>query len=146
MHIWRPRKLPYFQEPPLSCPATSKILSPTWPRTSNLKRKEKIIQGWLLDVTRSFLQVGFCSQYQLINVACWLSIGFCQFSWSQPRPLSYFKKLKTSFSPSSYSQQMCWSQGWAKASLSTFLWLYIHVCTVVQKYHKMIFINNYSQF
>ena len=146
MHIWRPWKLPNFQEPPPSCPATSKILPPTWPRTSNLKRKEKIIQGWLLDVIRSFLQVGFCSQYQLINLVCWLSIDFYLFSWSQPRPQNYSKKLNTSFSPSSYSEQMCWGQGWAKASLSAFLWLYILVCTVVQKYHKMIFIYNYSQF
>ena len=43
--------------------------------------------------------------------------------------------LKTSFSPSSYSEKMCWGQGWAEASLSPFLWLYILVCAVVQKYH-----------
>ena len=28
--------------------------------------KENLIQGWLLHVIRSFLQVGLCSQYQLI--------------------------------------------------------------------------------
>ena len=146
MHRWRPWKLASFQEPPTSCPATSKILSLTWPRTSNLRRKENIIHGGLLHVIRSSLQVGFCSKYQLINLVCWLSADFYLFSWSQPRPLSYFKKLKTSFSPSSYREQMCWGEGWAKASLSAFLWLYIPVCTVVQKYHKMIFNYNYSQF
>ena len=37
--------------------------------------KESIIQGWLLYVIRSFLQVGFPFQYQLINLV-WLSFGF----------------------------------------------------------------------
>ena len=34
----------------------------------------------------------------------------------------------------------------AEASLSTFLWLYTLVCVVVQKYHEMSFIYNYSHF
>ena len=51
--------------------------------------------------------------------------------------------LKTSFSPSSYNEKMCWGQDWAEASLSAFLWLYVLVCTVVKKYHKMIFIYYY---
>ena len=39
--------------------------------------KENIIQGWLLYVIRSFLQVGFCFQYQLTDLV-WLSINsFC---------------------------------------------------------------------
>ena len=37
--------------------------------------KENIIQEWLLYVTKSFLQVGFRFQYQLINLV-WLSFGF----------------------------------------------------------------------
>ena len=47
--------------------------------TSQLK--ENIIQGWLLYVIRSFLQVGFRFQYQLINLV-WLSFDFFSFSWS----------------------------------------------------------------
>ena len=43
--------------------------------------KEKIIQGWLLYVIRSFLQVGFRFQYQPINLV-WLSFDFFSFSWS----------------------------------------------------------------
>ena len=31
-------------------------------------------------------------------------------------------------------------------SLTAFLWLYTLVCAVVQKYHKMSFIYNYSHF
>ena len=142
------------------CPATSKIPSPPWPWTSNFKQtplpiillqvitnqlKENIIHGWLLHVVRSFLQVGFCSQYQLFNLA-WLLIGFYPFSWSQPRAQSYFKKLKTFFSASSYGEKMCCGQGWAEASLSVFLLLYILLCAVAQKYQKMVFIYNYSQF
>ena len=38
-------------------------------------------QGWLSYIIRSFLQVGFRFQYQLINLA-WLSIDFFSFSWS----------------------------------------------------------------
>ena len=61
-------------------------------------------------------------------------------------PRATLKKLKASFSPSSYSEKMRMVQGWAEASLSAFLRLYILVCAVVQKYHHMIFIYNYSQF
>ena len=91
--------------------------------------KENIIQGWLLYVIRSFLQVDFCSQYQLINLV-WLSTDFFLFSWSQPCLQSCFKKLKTSFSPSSYNEKICWGQGWAEAILSAFSWLYILVFAV----------------
>ena len=34
----------------------------------------------------------------------------------------------------------------AEASLSAFSWLYTLVCVVVQKYHEMYFIYNYSHF
>ena len=127
-------KIGQFSRPPHpSCPATSKILPPPLLWTSNFKRnplplplqimtnqlKENIIQGWLLHDIRSFLQVGFCSQYQLINLV-WLSIDFYLFSWNQHRSQSFFKKLKTSFSPSCYSEMMCWGQGWSEASLSAF--------------------------
>ena len=43
--------------------------------------KEAIIQGWLLHVIRSFLQVSFCFQYQLINLS-WLSFDSFSFSWN----------------------------------------------------------------
>ena len=132
-----------ISNPPPSIPIFPLPLQITTNQSTQLK--ENIIQGWLLHIIRSFLQVGFCFRYQLINLV-WLFIDFYLFSWSQPRPQSYFKKLKTSFSPSSYSEKVCWGQGWAEASLSAFLWLYILVCAVVQKYHKMIFIYNYSQF
>ena len=92
--------------------------------------KENIIQGWPLYVIRSFLQVGFCFQYQFINLV-WLSIDFVPFSWSRPCPQSYFKKSKTSFLPTSYNEKMCWGQGCAEASISAFSWLYILVCAVV---------------
>ena len=78
--------------PPLSYLSMFKILSPPWPWTSNFKRipplqtitnqlRENIIQGRLLYVIGSFLQVGFRFQYQLINFA-WLSFDFFSFSWS----------------------------------------------------------------
>ena len=73
-------------------------------KTNQLKYNK--IQGWLLYVIRSFLQVGLCFQYQRINLV-WLSINFFPFSWSQPCPWSYFKKLKNPFSPSFYSEKMC---------------------------------------
>ena len=78
-----------------------------------------------MHIFRSFLQVGFSSQYQLINLV-WLSIDFYPFSWSQPRPQSYFKKLKTSFSPSSYSEKMCWGQS---LTICFFVALYSCVCS-----------------
>ena len=141
---------PIFKTPNPPFPATSKILPPPSPWTSNFKRippplqiianqfKENIIQGWLLYLVRPFLQVGFRFQHQLINLM-WLSIDFFSFSWSQSRPQSTLKQLKNSFSPSSYSVKIRQDQGWAKASLSTFSWLYFLVCAGVQKYHKTFF-------
>ena len=89
---------PIFMTPHPPRPATSKILPPSWTFTSNFKRippvpspndnqsvKENIIQGWLLYVIRSLLQVGFRFQYQLINLV-WLSIDLFSFSWSQSCP------------------------------------------------------------
>ena len=43
--------------------------------------KENILRGWLLYIIRSFLQVGFHFQYQLINLV-WLSFDFLSFNWS----------------------------------------------------------------
>ena len=52
----------------------------------------------------------------------WLPIDFFSFNWSQSRPQSNLKKLKTCFSPFSYSKKIHWGQGSAETSLSTFLW------------------------
>ena len=103
---------------------------------------KKTIEGRLLYVIRSFVQVGFRFQYQLINLV-WLSIVFFSFSWSKSRPQSNFRKLKNSFSSSCYSVKMRWGQSWAETSLSTFLWHYILVCAVVQKYHEMFFLKKF---
>ena len=89
-------KIVQFSRLPLPCPSTSKIPPPCWPWMSNFKRKtpppssplqmitnelkEYIIQGWLLYVIRSFFQVSFRFQYQLINLV-WLSFDFFSFSW-----------------------------------------------------------------
>ena len=89
IHILCPWKLSNFQDLSLPCPSTSKILPPPWPWMSNFKwtpslqviisqLKENIIQEWLLDVIRSFLQVGFHFQCQLINLV-WLSFPLSGF-------------------------------------------------------------------
>ena len=77
-------------------------------------------------------------QYQLINLV-WLSVDFFPFSRRKPRPQSYFKILKTSFSPSSFSKKICWGQGWAEASLPAFSGLYNLAGAVVQKHHEEFF-------
>ena len=38
---------------------------------------------------------------------------------------------------------MRWGQGLAAASLSTFSWLYILSCAVVQKYHQMFSLKKF---
>ena len=55
---------------------------PPLPQMTTNQLKENIIQGWLLHVIRSFLQVGFrFFFYQLINLV-WLSFDFFSFNWS----------------------------------------------------------------
>ena len=96
-----------------STPLTLDVQFPTNPppplQMITNQSKENIIQGWLLYVIRSSLQVGFCFQYQLINLV-WLSIEFFSFSWSQLRSRAVLKKLKTSFSPSSYNEKIAWGK------------------------------------
>ena len=63
------------------------------------------------------------------------------------RPQSYFKKLKTSFSPSSSSKKMCWGQGWAEASLSVFcgsIFLYVPLSKNITKWFLFIITHNFS--
>ena len=79
-------KITQCSRPPLHppCLPTSKILPPLdlgrpisnkpFQMITN-QLKVNIIQGWLLYVIRSFLQVGFRFQYQLIDLF-WLSIDF----------------------------------------------------------------------
>ena len=64
--------------PPLDLePPVSNEPSPPLQMIAN-QLKEKIIQGWLSYVIRSFLQVSLHIQYQLINLI-WLSFDFFSF-------------------------------------------------------------------
>ena len=96
--------------PPISlsiCISTNSPLPPLQKITNQLK--ENIIQGWLLLVIGSSLQVGFRFQHQFINL--WLL-----FISLKPRYLLF------------------------RGFIATL------VCAVVQKYHEMSFIYNYSHF
>ena len=78
-----PIPLVYLREKlfhPLTLNVQFQTTSPPFQMITN-KLKENLIQGWLLYVTRSFLQPGFRFQYQLINLV-WLSFYFFSFSWS----------------------------------------------------------------
>ena len=55
-----------------------------------IKLKENILQGWLLYVIRSFLEVGFRFYYQPINLV-WLSFDFFSFNYSLT--ISFFVAL-----------------------------------------------------
>ena len=95
IHIWCPRKLSNFQYPPspffiyVKNSSTSLTLdvkfqtnpSPLPPQMISNQLKENVIQEWLLYVIRSFLQVSFRFQYQLINLV-WLSFDFFSFNWT----------------------------------------------------------------
>ena len=82
---------PIFRIPVPPYPSMSEIFPPPWSWTFNFKRtpsffqiitsqlKKNIIQGWLLYVIRSFLQVSFRFQYQLNNIV-WLPFDFFLFS------------------------------------------------------------------
>ena len=57
-------------------------------------------------------------------------------------PRAILKKLKTSFSSCSCSEKKRWGSSSAEASLSTFSWLYILLCAIVQKFHQMFSTSN----
>ena len=94
IHIRRPWKWSNFQDPPhplsiyvqifstlltLDVQFQMNLLPPLQMKANRLK--ENIIQEWLLHIITSFLQIGFRSQYQLINLVCF-SFDFFLFSWS----------------------------------------------------------------
>ena len=87
-HIWRPWKLPNVQDllPTLLVWLRLKFFhrlhlgrlisnKPFQMITNQLK--ENIIQGWLLYVIRSFLQVSVCFQYQLTDLVSLSINSFC---------------------------------------------------------------------
>ena len=169
-----PWKLSNFQDPPPPCPTTSKILPPVpltldiqfqanhpsppppplpplpppppLPPSPNdnqsIKRKHN--PRWLLYVIRSFLQVVFCFQYQLINLV-WLSIDFFSFSWNQSCPQSNFKKLKTSFfafhlqREDALGSRLSWS-------LTIYFFVVLYSCVHLSKKVYLVIIFQWSCF
>ena len=63
-----------YQRNPLSLPP------PSLSKWKSIE-EENIIQGWVLYIIMSFLQIGFRFQYHFINLA-WLFFDFFSFSWS----------------------------------------------------------------
>ena len=57
-------------------------------------------------------------------------------------PWPILRKLRIPFSRCSYSEKLSLGEDWAETSLTTFSWLYILVCAVVQKYRKMFYLLN----
>ena len=92
IHTWSPWKLSSFQDPPSPCPSSSKILQPPWPwpfflsevapPSPNYNQFIKRKHNPRVNIrSKTFLQVGFHFQYQLINLL-WISFDFLSFSWS----------------------------------------------------------------
>ena len=57
-------------------------------------------------------------------------------------PWPILRKLRIPFSRCSYGEKLSLGEDWAETSLTTFSWLYILVCAVVQKYRKMFYLLN----
>ena len=151
IHIWRPRKWPNFQDHPP--PLSSCVKNSSTPLTFDVQFQtspslQMITNQYKENVTQVMLS-GLSFRSAFVFRRNWLTlppIGFFPLSWNQTHIQNISKKLKTSFSSSSYSEKMCWGQCWAKFLLSAFSWLYVSLCEVVQKYHKIFFIYNYSNF
>ena len=79
----------FFYPFDLRCPI-SKEPSPLPSNMITNELKDNIIQGWLLYVIRSFLQVDFHIHYQLINLV-WFSCDF--FSFSRSLTICFFVAL-----------------------------------------------------
>ena len=103
IHIWRPRKLFKFQDPPPSLSIYVQNSStprldlgrPISNRPCSLNHNQSIkrkIQEWLFYVIRPFFQIGSLFQYKLINLV-WLSFYFFSFSWSLTISLKNVNKL-----------------------------------------------------
>ena len=123
IHIWRPWKLSNFQDPSPRCPSTSKILPHPWTWTSNFKRTPSPNENQSIKRKHNPRMTIKC--YQV------LPSGRLSFSVFNLSNLSGFPLASFNL---------------AAASLFAFSWLYALVRAVVQKYHQMSFIHNYSQF
>ena len=120
IHMWRPWKLPNFQDHPAPLSSYVQNFSTPLNLTSNFKHPlsphppspptptlpPPPLSKWYKRkhnprITIKCCQVfpsgrlSFSVQYQLINLV-WLSVYFFSFNWSQSFPQSNFKKLKTS--------------------------------------------------
>ena len=104
--------------------------------------KENIIQGWLLHVIRSFLRSDF-----ILSINSLILSGFpLTFIHLAEATLVLGAILKTSFSPSSYNEKMCWVQDWAEASLSAFcdfMFLCVQLSKNIIKWFLFIIINDF---
>ena len=125
MHIWHPWKLSNFQNRLPPCPSASKILPPFWPWTSNFKRTSP---------SPSDKQSIKGKRNPRLTNYYMLSVPFLQVSLGIQYQLINLVWLSFEF------------LHLGEASLSAFLWLYNLVCAVIQKYHEMPFIYNYSHF
>ena len=127
LYTWCPWKLSNFQDPQPPCSSISKILPPPWPWTSNFK--------WtlLLPSRTNDNQSMKRKHNPRMTLICYHALPSGQ--------LFFFSinSLILSGFPLTFFDL-------AKVSLCAFSWLYTLVCVVIQKYHKICLIYNYSHF
>ena len=112
------QKIVQFSRPPTPCRSTSKILPFCWLSTSNFKQNPHL-QMITNQLKENIIQ----------GCLLYVSRSFLQFDFLNSLILLGFPL--TSFHL-------------AEASRSIFSWLYTLMCEVLQKYHEMSFIYNYS--
>ena len=130
----------FFHHLDLGCPTSNEPLPSSLKDNQSIKRKHKPKDDYYMLSGLSFRSTFVLS----INSLTLSSFSMISFHLAEANlvPRAILKNWKPYFRLPFIAKKMRWGQGWAEASLSTFLRLYyILFCAVVQKYHEMFFLK-----
>ena len=106
--------------------------------------KENIIQGWLWYVI--VFPSGRLFFFSINSLTCLAFHWLLSVQLKATSSPELFKNIKNLFFAFLFQRNDVLGQGWAETWLSAFSGLYILARAVVQKYHEISFIYNYSHF
>ena len=158
IHIWRPWELSNFQDPPpslsshvqcSSIPLTLDVQFQTNPLSLSLSSNDNQSIKRKHNPRMTIRYQVFPSGRLFFSINSLTCLAFHWLLSVQLKPTSspeLFKNIKNLFFAILFQRNDVLGQGWAETWLSAFSGLYILACAVVQKYHEISFIYNYSHF
>ena len=162
IHIWRPWELSNFQDPspslssyvqyssiPLTLAVQFETNTPLPPLSLSPNDNQSIKRKHNPRMTMICYQVfpsGRLFFFSINSLTCLAFHWLLSVQLKATSSPELFKNIKNLFFAFLFKRNDVLGQGWAETWLSAFSGLYILACAVVQKYHEISFIYNYSHF